>query len=435
MMRTALAVRAVAAVLVLCAGASRADAQIRGADQPFQGLFGAPESALAAPRSLSVTFAVHEAYDDRLPGIKRFDPDAFRGGMYTQASAGLAFQQRFRHATLGLAGGSRLFHIPRAGDLSVLSHTVGVDLFAELGPRTTLQIAQGVGYSPFHRFRFEEIPGTEALGEDPGFVITAQRTLSLRTSAAVVRQLSARSQFSADFRRVAYDFLDEDLDLRRHYAGARYTYALSPTVGLHAGYRFRTYDTYATPRASQRHDIDVGADYNRSLPLTRHTTVSFGFGSSLMSMDREQPGDGRSETRYFRLIGQATLVHELGRTWRAQAAYDRGLQYVEAVGDPFFADTVSLSLGGYLNRRVDFLGYGSYSHGQLRLSERNRGRELFASTARLRVALTRNLALESQYFFFHYWFAPGVQLGAGYPRELDRQGVRLGLIAWLPLVP
>jgi hypothetical protein len=434
MMRTALAVRAVAAVLVLCAGASRAQAQDRASEQPFQGLFGAPESVLAAPRSLSFTFAVHEAYDDRLPGIKRFDPDAFRGGLYSQANAGLAFRQRFRHATLGLTGGSRLFYIPRAGDVSVLSHTAGMDLAAELGPRTTLQLAQGVGYSPFHRFRFEEIAGTEALGEDPGFVITAQRTLSLRTSAAIVRRLSERSQFSADFRRIAYDFLDEDLDLRRHYAGVRYTYALSPSVGLHAGYRFRTYDSYATLRSSQRHDIDVGADYNRSLPISRRTTLSAGFGSSLMSMGRDEAADG-SETRYFRVIGQATLVHELGRTWRAQAAYDRGLQYVEAVGDPFFADTVSLSLGGYLNRRVDFLGYGSYSHGQLRLSERNRGRELFASTARLRVALTRNLALESQYFFFHYWFAPEVRLGAGYPRELDRQGIRLGLIAWLPLVP
>ena len=52
----------------------------------------------------------------------------------------------------------------------------------------------------------------------------------------------------------------------------------------------------------------------------------------------------------------------------------------------------------------------------------------------MRRALTRNLAAYLEYLFYHYDFNEVVDRPAGLPQEFSRNGVRVGLNLWLPLI-
>ena len=56
------------------------------------------------------------------------------------------------------------------------------------------------------------------------------------------------------------------------------------------------------------------------------------------------------------------------------------------------------------------------------------------AAASYQVALTRSTALFAQYDFNHYLFDKTVALPPGMSRGLDRNGARVGLNLWLPLL-
>ena len=54
-------------------------------------------------------------------------------------------------------------------------------------------------------------------------------------------------------------------------------------------------------------------------------------------------------------------------------------------------------------------------------------------TARLRLALSRGVALSAQYLFYRYRFGQANVLPEQLPPYMERQGLRIGLDVWLPL--
>jgi hypothetical protein len=54
-------------------------------------------------------------------------------------------------------------------------------------------------------------------------------------------------------------------------------------------------------------------------------------------------------------------------------------------------------------------------------------------SAQIRTAITRNIAAYASYFYFLSDFGGDVALPPGVPRYVDRNGVRAGITAWLPL--
>ena len=51
---------------------------------------------------------------------------------------------------------------------------------------------------------------------------------------------------------------------------------------------------------------------------------------------------------------------------------------------------------------------------------------------RLRVGLSRSLAVYSQYLYYFYDFSQDAVLPAGVPHGLERSGFRAGLTVWVP---
>ncbi len=75
-----------------------------------------------------------------------------------------------------------------------------------------------------------------------------------------------------------------------------------------------------------------------------------------------------------------------------------------------------------------------YTGGQVGFSGDDNGFATATAVANLRYAISSNLAAYTQYFYYHYLFQQGVTLPGYLQTNLDRQGVSVGLTAWLPLI-
>ena len=90
------------------------------------------------------------------------------------------------------------------------------------------------------------------------------------------------------------------------------------------------------------------------------------------------------------------------------------------------------NVGGLIGRRVDVAMSAGYLSGAIGFRDRNFDTAL--ASARARVALSQNLALFAQYFYYQYAFDEAVTTRLIVAPELERQGVRIGLTVWVPVL-
>jgi hypothetical protein len=133
------------------------------------------------------------------------------------------------------------------------------------------------------------------------------------------------------------------------------------------------------------------------------------------------------------VTGNAYLNRQVGRSWDARLEYRRGMQFVEGFPDPFFSDTVSTTLEGFAGPRTRLSFGATYTSGDVGVLT-DRSYDTYNANAHAQLAATRWLAFYADYFFYHYKFAPGVVLPFGIGRGLDRNGVRVGVNLWAPLL-
>ena len=90
---------------------------------------------------------------------------------------------------------------------------------------------------------------------------------------------------------------------------------------------------------------------------------------------------------------------------------------------------------GSLTRRTDFRASATYASGESALNRRQ-GLifDTYTGNVRLRYALTRSLALYTEYLYYFYDFTGNLQLAPGIPAGLERHGLRAGVTLWMPLL-
>ena len=101
---------------------------------------------------------------------------------------------------------------------------------------------------------------------------------------------------------------------------------------------------------------------------------------------------------------------------------------------PFFSDTVAGTISGYISRRASLRIQPSYSHGVVGFTGQTNAYNSYSSTTRFEVAVSHRLALYAEHFYYNYRFDNGVGLPALLTTGLNRQGARIGLTVWTPLV-
>jgi hypothetical protein len=264
------------------------------------------------------------------------------------------------------------------------------------------------------------------------FKLQAYRT---NGQAALTQELGRRASLEAHYATFRVNYLHEDSDYSTWVAGFRFSNRLTHHLGYHIGYGYSTADYTSTAIGNGRgiHNLDAGVDYSRALSISRRTTFSFSTGSAIMS-GQTQFAAAQNQGVYYRFTGDANLRHEMGRTWTATLGYRRGVDWQETFGQPLLSDGVTGSVGGLLSRRVRFSSSANYTLGSVGFSGANNGYDSASADAGFEYGLTRRLALFTRYVYYRYHFESGVVLDPRFVPTLDRQGVRVGLTASVPVI-
>jgi hypothetical protein len=307
-----------------------------------------------------------------------------------------------------------------------------------LSPRTTLNLQQQVVYTRYYRFQLFPSPLGEdndgALVGNPDAELFRRTALRYGVGAGFRHRLTPRSALNAHYRFGYVDYRDDSLrDFRSQGAAIGYTYQVSSYAAMNLGYGYRTaQSTSVDGRPREIHDINLGMTYGRALSFSRRTSLQFSTGSTIMVGQNLSAAESDPRTR-FHLIGHAVLAHELGRTWTANVAYNRGLIFRDGFDEPFSTDGVTAGLGGLVSRRLSVSLLAGWSLASLDQPGQNHHNS-FAGSARATYALSQFLALFANFIYYEYEFGEDIALDPDLPRSLDRKGIRLGLTTSFPLI-
>lgn len=430
-------------VLVLvawCGGLLAGEARAQAA--AFPALFGGSLSDTAAPRSLDATVTVAGAYTnngdlDSQPNVSIFDATGF----FTSATGNLAYLWQNQRVQFGATGGGEVRYYPQQQAFLNVSQYAGVGFSASFARRTTISVNQTVAYTPaYFAGWFPSFPAAvpgEATAAGGDYATSDLNALSYETSASFGHGLTRAGtlSFFSSFRSTQFDEASGYEDLQAYSVGGRFDQRLSRYATLRLGYAYRQgqFAFVSTDRQAAFHDLDIGVDYGRPLASFRRTEIDFNVGSSIFS----QPIADTEQRLQYRLVGRVGVNHGFSRTWRARAEYSRGFGFVEGLPAPVFADAVTGSLDGFLNRRVDVTAMASYSNGTVgtvAISTADQRLIAYTATGRLRVALNRTWAAFGECFYYHYDLGQAVLVPIGVSPFMDRSGVRAGLTLWVPFV-
>jgi hypothetical protein len=342
---------------------------------------------------------------------------------------------------------------------------------APLAHRTRLRLDEGFAYQPYYQLGL--FPGLGEPGElgaaipsNLDFVVLRRQSVLSSSSVSLEQQLTRRSTLTFDGQ-YFQQTLDQpsvpttpttptstgtsettptngttgttgttnntttlsNEDVKGFTAGVHYKWQASRYVSFRLGdeYRRFTYPT-ATARVLEGNNIDAGIDYSRSLPFSRHTSLSFRTGTAIVSID------GR---RYGNVTGSASLTHLFNRNWQGSLAYNRDMSFVQTLSQPLFGDSASAGLQGIIGRKTFVSVTGGFMSGRLGYSKSEAdSSKLNTGTGAVEMAyaLTNSLRATFNYSYFTYHFSETALLPQGLQPSFDRHSVRGGLQLVLPLI-
>ena len=278
--------------------------------------------------------------------------------------------------------------------------------------------------------------GAGPAAPDVDFTIIERKSFryGARVGLSLLSTAHSRLNVTYGFTKTMTPSGDRTADFEVQNAGIGFTRRLTQYTSLRTGYAFRegTYDRPGQP-LTRMHSVDVGIDYTKPLSRRRRTFVHFSTGSGIAEQESVLPDDKQAELRRLHVLGSASLVHQMGRTWTAQTQYRREIRYIQGFVSPVFSDSATAGVSGLLTRRTDVAVNASYFTGTVGLARGLPRFSSYSASARLRRALTRTLAAYVEYLFYHYDFDELSFHPAGVPPQFNRNGVRVGLSLWIPL--
>ena len=422
---------ALTALALVSAGAPSSGQTLAApAQRPGQGLF---DRSHRGTQSLDVSVSVSDAYDDDALADGETGGGPRQSGSFGSAATSVAYSKKLRYAQIVASEGSAVRYYPSLTDLVAVQHDAKAGIAFQAGG-ISLNVSQALAYRPL--FAFAAVPQLFESGVGDLPPITSDQTTvrhdqrSYSTNVDFSEALGRRTTLSLSgaFQKTAFqaDAIDQTaLSLAGHLSRN-----LTRDLSLVGGFKYQQ-GTYASVvagagQAAGIHSIDIGVDYSRALGRTRRTTIGFTSGTSGV----EQAGQPTGYT----MTGNARLNRDIGRTGHATMAFTRGVGFVDGFPQPLVSDSIATSLGGSINRRLEVTLSSGLSRGQFGLAAGAAQNDTYRGSARLRLGISRTVALSGEYFYYHYRFSDGAVLPAGVPSALDRQGFRLGLDFWLPVI-
>ena len=463
---SAMAVRTIAissvAILGLClGGVQHAESQTTRSRQIGPAVFGGTGTRADRAGGLDLSAQLFTSYDDDvLADQGRNGVDGPRsgdhGGLYTGMSLGLQYARIGRSTDFSAQTYNSLNYYPDLDDLTTTYYQANASFLHRFGTRYTIRASPFAAYSPNYSMRLFLAPlpvDPDRAGSMDGPPLAAPDV-----DATILQRASFRYGSDADLRirvarhstvTVGYSYTKTDLstdlavegpsDRRGNFdvqsVGVMLSHRFSESASFRLGYELQesSYEGSTTP-VTRVQNLNIGVDYRKPLSRSRRTFLRFRTGSVISEQDAGSVIPEEDEGRRIRATGAASLVHQIGRTWNAQAQYRREVGYLEGFVRPVFSDSANVSLGGLLTRRTDLFVNANYLTGASSLNLRAPRFDSYSASVRVRRALNRSLAAYVEYLFYHYDFTLVLDRPAGLPAEFTRKGVRVGLSLWLPLM-
>jgi hypothetical protein len=418
-------------------GATPAQGQGTGS---HRGLFGASASSSGAPQGLDFTFSLIEAHDSDVPADlgSRLDQNSPQlGGYFTMLIAAADYARQRPRVDFGATVGSALRYEPRFNEIDAVSHNAGIGLSARLPGQATVFVNQTAAYSPsyfYHLFPTVTVPSPgDAITIAPDYLVDRFESFAYGTTLRLTRGSSRGSSVTAtgDFNRTDWRQEVGRLDLATYNVGAEVAHGLARTGGISGGYRYGIGEFGHVGRSTTEHEVHVGLNFAPAISVTRRAMFRLNVATS--TLETPQSADFAVVAgRRYRLLGDLEGSYLFRRTWQARAKYSRDLEYVGVLGEPVFTDGASASLEGFITYRLNVSTSVRYSTGNSALRRDARNFETYTSDVRLRYAWTPSLGVFAEYLYYFYDFRRSMQIAPGVPISLARNGVRVGLVLWVP---
>jgi hypothetical protein len=392
-----------------------------------------------ASQLLTANASLGGGFDDNIfagSGIGTGRPNVAldRSGRYGFGSAGLAYALTTDRVGVTANARATSRYYPAANDSVLTTYGAGVGAGVQLvsRPRTQVSLNQALTYQPYNLLQVFPVEGGPLLENagpaDDDFTFGRSYTLSYRGGVALSQNVGRRASVNADYAYQRSRFSLRDRDFESHQAGLSYVHGLAEGLSLRLGYRFREgrYPSDGDVRRVRAHTADIGVDYNRTLAFSRRTTLAFSTGTSAFV---------RNERTTYRLVGRATLTHELGRTWTSSIGYNRNIAfvdtYVDTFDEPFVYDALSAGVEGLITQRLQFSAGARASLGR-RGDIAGSDYDTYSASAGLNWAINRYMSAGATYFYYQYDLGTNPLPPNLLPR-LERQGVRAQVTFWAPL--
>ena len=432
------------AVLGLCLDVVPAECQTTA---PSAAVFGGSQTRDGQGDGLGLSLSAYEAYDDDVlagttgSGTPSQPSIASRqSGLYSGLAVGLLYARSGDTSNIRSWANSAIAYYPDQSNLSAVYHQLGLAFSAPLGSRVRVSGSPFADYRPYYSLRLlpvSAVPEPEpalAISEggpapSPEIDYTRIQRNSYRYGGNFGLGVSVTNRLGLG---INYGHVqtaaDEGLvDTRVRGGGAGLTYRLTRNAALRASYsRYESSYEVLDRRPTETQNITIGINYNKPLSITRRTHLEFGTGSAI--------ADDAGGNRRFQALGSALLRHQMGRTWSARTDYRREFGYLEGFAQPVLSDSVGGGFGGLMSPRVEFSSDARYFNGAVGLTPNAPRFDTYSAWVRVRTGLNRSLAAYAEYFFYHYEFADAAARPTGLPPRYSRNGVRVGLTLWVPLV-
>jgi hypothetical protein len=421
----------------------------RPLDRPYRALFGHGNQGNEG-QLLNVSAVVAEAYDDNLlaEGGGLIPGAATLTGRYSMFLGSAEYAWMTQRVQLGVTAASAFRYYGQVGDVISVSQSAGVGLSAELSKRFTLAVNESFAYSPSYLSRLFPGVADQRLGDtqpaSPNYAATDTSSYSYVTAVSLSHGVSRHGQLSIAGNYTLTDFNSAAL-LRQggaSYGGqAKFSRTLGRRSAFNTGYHYTAGDYgFAAVGKSTEHGVDFGFEHTKVLSATRNAVYSVNVGAAravvppvVLSGSQTQTTVTSANDRLYRMTGDGSVGYQFSRTGEFRASYRRGVEYVVELTQPVFIDGVALSVTTSPARRVDVIAGAGYSSGASALLQTSRF-STYTADIQTHYRINQMFSAYAEYIYYVYDFSKSPLLAPTLPRQLERNGVRVGLAVSAPLI-
>ncbi|MDH4062921.1 MAG: hypothetical protein OEW19_00870 [Acidobacteriota bacterium] len=374
-------------------------------------------------------------------GVDAAPVDPLLGGpFYTGFIGGLSHRRRGPTYVFSATAGSSYRYFPESRELLNLESAGVVSLENQVSQHGRLRLSQAAQHTRFRQIGI--VPGDSADPGTPGDLPTAnpegsatvgQPFYALTSAVNFSQSFGPRSSLLLDYSYQTSLNTEWVVRPETHEARIRYERRAGrrASVWLGAQYRMGMTGLVADVPDIRANNFEGGLEYTR-----RGTTIGASSGIVLASRGGVlgTSGDGLGR----QIVAGLAVGQALGQSWRVRADYNRRLQFVQALPDPFVADEANGMVDGQLGRRANVTARVGYVTGVATVTTASPDQRIegWRASAGFGIVLSRRLRAHAQYNYTQNRFSQGA-LDSLPPNVLPRSnwgGVQAGLSVWAPFV-